>query len=68
MNAHLHLPEDYIVEDCDVDAGEEGDIRFVLWDDGSLSIAEGNVLRNYPRDAVQRLAQLLGVAGAGGCK
>jgi|JRYL01.1.fsa_nt_gb hypothetical protein len=68
MNAPLHLPEDYIVADCDVDDIEVGDIRFALWDDGSLSIAEGKILRNYPRDVVRRLARLLGVPGAGDCQ
>ncbi len=68
MNAPLHPPEDYIVADCDVDDIEVDDIRFALWDDGSLSIAEGNVLRNYSRDAVRRLALLLGVPGAGDCE
>lgn len=37
------------------------DIRFSLWDDGSLSVYDGDELTLLPSDAVKRLALLLGV-------
>ncbi|ANQ83667.1 hypothetical protein dqs_0591 [Azoarcus olearius] len=37
------------------------DVRFALWDDGSLSVCDGDEITLLPADAVKRLALLLGV-------
>ena len=38
-------------------------VRFALWDDGTLTIADGDEILQFDPDTTRRLALLLGVPG-----
>lgn len=44
-------------------AEQASDVRFALWDDGTLTITDGDDILQYGPDVPRRLALLLGVPG-----